>query len=82
LSEVRASPKGERAGAVLNPNMKLQFLRLSASNSGLHPILDNFGATLKHHEAILHSHIFLIAGIDRFRARGVGPGTRYKLLGG
>jgi hypothetical protein len=38
-------------------------------NSVLHPRLDNIGATLEHHEAILHSHIFLIIGIVAF-ARG------------
>jgi 3D (Asp-Asp-Asp) domain-containing protein len=48
----------------------------------LHPRLDNIGATPKHHEAILHSHIFLIAGIGRFRARGVDPGSCHQLLAG
>jgi hypothetical protein len=57
------------------------FPWLSASNSLLHPRLDNIGATLEHDEAILHNHIFLIVGIGCFRARGVGPGTRYQLLG-
>ena len=47
----------------------------------LHPKLDNIGATLGHHEAILHSHIFLIVGIGRFRARGVDPGACHQLLG-
>ena len=47
----------------------------------LHPRLDNIGATPKHHEAILHSHIFLIAGIGRIRARGVGPCACHQLLG-
>jgi hypothetical protein len=43
--------------------------------------LDNVGATLKHHEAILHSHIFFIARIGGFRAGGVDPGARHQLLG-
>jgi len=30
--------------------------------------LDNIGATLKHHEAILQGHIFLIVGIRCYRA--------------
>ncbi len=50
-------------------------------NRVLRPRLDNIGATPKHHEAILHSHIFLIAGIGRFRARGVDPGACHQLLG-
>jgi 3D (Asp-Asp-Asp) domain-containing protein len=48
----------------------------------LRPRLDNIGAALKHDEAILHSHIFLIVGIGRFRARGVGLCTRYQLRAG
>jgi len=41
----------------------------------LRPRLDNIGATPKHHEAILHSHIFLIAGIGCIRARGIDAGA-------
>ena len=47
----------------------------------LHTRLDNIGATPKHHEAILRSHIFLIAGIGHFLARGVDPGACHQLLG-
>jgi hypothetical protein len=36
----------------------------------------------KHHEAILHSHIFFIAGISRFRPRRVNPSSCHQLLGG
>ena len=47
----------------------------------LYPRLDNIGAMLGDHEVILHSSIFIIAGIGCFRAREVGPGARYQLLG-
>jgi len=50
-------------------------------NRVLHTSLDNIGATPKHHEANLRSHIFLIAGIRRIRARGVDPGSCDQLLG-
>jgi hypothetical protein len=48
--------------------VKAAFPWLSASNSVLHPKIGNIGATVEHHETILHTHIFLIAGIGRFRA--------------
>ncbi len=50
-------------------------------NGVLDPRLDNLVATLGHHEVILHSHIFIIVSIGRFRARGVDPGTGHQLLG-
>ncbi len=50
-------------------------------NSLLHPRLDNIGATLGSHEAILPSYIFVVVGIDCFRARGVDPGSCHQLLG-
>ena len=58
------------------------FLRLSASRTACSTRrLDSIGATLEHHEVILHSHIFVIASDDRFRARRVGPCPRDQLLG-
>jgi len=50
-------------------------------NSLLHPKIGNIGATLRHHEAILHSYISIIVSIGRFCARGSGSCTRYQLLG-
>jgi hypothetical protein len=50
-------------------------------NSLLHPKIGNIGATLRHHEAILHRYISIIVSIGRFCARGSGSCTRYQLLG-
>jgi hypothetical protein len=50
-------------------------------NSVLHPTLHNIGATLKDHETILRSHIFVVVGLRCFRARRVDPCPRHQLLG-
>jgi len=44
--------------------------------------LDNIGATLGNHEVILHNYIFIIAGIGRFRAGRVDPGTCHQFWAG
>jgi hypothetical protein len=82
LSEVRASSWASAPGLFRVRRRSCIPAAFGIENSLLHPRLDNIGATLGHHEVILHSHIFIIVGIGRFRARGVGPGTRHQLLGG
>src|SRR5207253_735563 len=69
LSEVRASPQGLARRGCSESEVEAAFLRLSASNSLLHPRLDNIGTTLKHHEAILPSDTFIIVSIGRFQSR-------------
>ena len=81
LSEVRASPRASAPGLFRIRSKSCIPAAFGIANSVLHPRLDNIGATLGHHEAILHSCIFIIAGIGCFRARGVGPCTGYQLLG-
>src|SRR5438034_4870374 len=83
LSKVRASPKGLARRGCSESEVKAAFPRLSASRIGCSTRDSTTSEQrLEHHEVILHSHIFLIAGIDCFRARGIDPGTRHQLLGG
>ena len=76
-------PQGLARRGCSESEVKAAFLRLSASRIGC-STRDSTTSEQppKHHEAILHSHIFLIAGIGRFRARGVNPGSCHQLLGG
>src|SRR5205809_7799126 len=82
LSEVRASPKGLARRGCSESEVKAAFPRLSASRIGCSKRDSTTSEQpLKHHVAILHSYIFIIVGIRRFRARGVDSGTRHQLLG-
>ena len=81
LSEVRASLRASAPGLFRIRSRSCIPAAFGIENGLLHPRLDNIGATLKHHEAILHSHTFVIAGIGRFRARGVDSCPRHQLLG-
>ena len=81
LSEVRASPRASAPGLFRIRSKSRIPAAFGIENGVLYPRLDNIGAMLGDHEVILHSSIFIIAGIGCFRAREVGPGARYQLLG-
>jgi len=80
-SEVRASPRASAPGLVSNQSCITAAFGIE---NGLLPPGDSAASERpwQHHEVFLHSHIFIIVGINGFRERGGDPCSRYQLLGG
>jgi len=81
--EVRAAPqKGLARRGYSEPEVKLRSCGSGRREWLALPRLDNIETTLRQYEVILHSHVLVIVGIDRFCEPGLGFGACHLLLGG